>query len=209
MSTNIVDLNSTKITAFELAEFSDDCVRFSFINKESFENWFVNVAKKHCFWVSKEKKQNKGAIVYGTDRLYLDVLVCDHAGNPKKRKITSEEVVERRGEYGSKKVGCPVRLSVDYLNNGQVLVKYIWKHQFHDPTNIEEMIESKLPDDVKQWIAEKVSLEMDWKSIKAVLRLSEDTLNEVQYTYHIFDLLYLLNCFTYVDKQFWYFTFKC
>ncbi|KAL0573072.1 hypothetical protein ABG067_009222, partial [Albugo candida] len=114
---------------------------------------------KHCAWLKKTEKPGKEPAVSGNDR--------DRYGASRKKSAT-----------GIEKVNCPVRLTADYLKNGMVTIRYKWTHCNHDPTSIDEIVSNKLPDDVRQQIFEKVSLNMDWKSIKSVLHLDEDSLNE-------------------------------
>ena len=85
----------------------------------------------------------------------------------------------QRERSTSPKVSCTVRLTVNYLIGDMVAINYRWAHCSHDPTSIDEMVGSKLPDDAKQWIFEKVSMSMDWKPTKAALRMDENSLDEV------------------------------
>lgn len=65
--------------------------------------------------------------------------------------------------------------------NGEVEVIYKWKHNGHDPANPKEYaIESRLSPEIKKWIEDAVDRFADWNSIKALLRLNEDELEQLE-----------------------------
>ncbi|KAG1607823.1 hypothetical protein G6F46_012008 [Rhizopus delemar] len=65
--------------------------------------------------------------------------------------------------------------------NGEIEVVYNWKHKNHDPANPQEYaIESRLSPEIKKWIKDAVEKFSDWKSIKALLRLSEHELDVLE-----------------------------
>ncbi|ORE17992.1 hypothetical protein BCV71DRAFT_243705 [Rhizopus microsporus] len=52
------------------------------------------------------------------------------------------------------------------MTDDTIHVEYHWVHLDHCPWDIKEITNSRLPFEVKQWITEKVSENMDWKTIK-------------------------------------------
>ncbi|SAM02529.1 hypothetical protein [Absidia glauca] len=56
---------------------------------------------------------------------------------------------------------------------------YQWIHENHDPLEVEDIGHSRLPVELRNWIVDCVDRHMNLKSIKAVLRLNIDQLDEV------------------------------
>jgi hypothetical protein len=65
------------------------------------------------------------------------------------------------------------------MTDHTIQVIYKWNHPDHDPSNVEEITNTRLPLSVKIWIDEHVNKCMDWKAIKNLLRLDENTLLSV------------------------------
>jgi hypothetical protein len=175
--TKNLDLNSTKLVTFDVPYYEQETYAIALATEQEYNDWYANEHIKPCVWVKKDERESKVPTVYGTDCLRLVTLACDHYGASHKRLLG--EAPQRERSTTSKKVNCTVRLTANYLKNGIAATNYRWAHCNHDPTSIDEMVDSKLPDDVKQWIFEKVSMNMDWKSIKAALQMDENSLDEV------------------------------
>lgn len=120
---------------------------------------------------------------------------CDHARTnvtkkPKVAEAVSTEIsssgnntVKKRRvqKTESIKVNCSAKITKVSFYNGSVNVVYSWKHINHDPLSAKEMYTSRLPTVIKDWINEQVKSNMDWKFIKATLRMSEESLDNVSY----------------------------
>jgi hypothetical protein len=103
---------------------------------------------------------------------------CGHSGKPKKRK-ESEASIKKTQTKESIKIGCPAYINKHLLTGGAVEVTYRWEHPGHNPFDVQEIISSRLPSEVKQWIEEHVNQNMDWKSIKNLLRMDEACLLQI------------------------------
>ena len=100
---------------------------------------------------------------------------------PKKTRITMKSSI---------KIGCTVKIIKHVMTDGTIHVEYHWEHPDHCPWDIKEITNSRLPSEVKQWITEKVSENMDWKTIK-FLRIDDERLIEIMML--VFILVLLLN----------------
>lgn len=105
------------------------------------------------------------------------VLTYSSIDNNNIESSTLNKVTRKRTVAPSIKVGCLASYKVSYFVNGEIEVVYNWKHKNHDPANPQEYaIESRLSPEIKKWIEDAVEKFNDWKSIKALLRLSEHEL---------------------------------
>ncbi|OAD65514.1 hypothetical protein PHYBLDRAFT_153416 [Phycomyces blakesleeanus NRRL 1555(-)] len=111
------------------------------------------------------------------------VYLCDHAEKPQVKK-TSQSAKKCVKTIKSIKIGCSASIYKHIMTDGTVCIKYNWQHPNHDPFKIEEISPSRLPDELKQWVEELVSQNMDWKSIKNMLRMSDDRLLELEQAVH-------------------------
>ncbi|ORE07189.1 hypothetical protein BCV72DRAFT_227043 [Rhizopus microsporus var. microsporus] len=94
---------------------------------------------------------------------------------PKKIRITMKSSI---------KVGCTAKIIKYVLTDGTIHVEYHWEHPDHCPWDIKEITNSRLPFEIKQWIAEK-------KIIKKFLRTDDERLIEIMML--VFILVLLLN----------------
>lgn len=142
-----------------------------FENEIAFNDWFENNCSKHAVWVVTKKTKN----VSNEDVLYYG---CDHSSKPQKKNYKTPEEKKRQTK-ASIKVGCPAKLNVVKRNEGSFFVKYYWKHEKHDPNATSDIVDSRVSDEIRAWIEEHVDKHMDWKSIKALLRLNAEDLDRV------------------------------
>lgn len=72
------------------------------------------------------------------------------------------------------------------------------KHEGHTPGTLRDMASSMLTIHVRQWIEEKVESGLNWKAIKAMLRIDTDILDSVS-----FSSKYIVNgeCYIYVADR--------
>ncbi|CEI96641.1 hypothetical protein RMCBS344292_10798 [Rhizopus microsporus] len=114
-------------------EYYDEVAAIRFVNEAGFEEWFNNIAQKHANWNLHQSWTNKkkakpflGQPLVAPLRLHTIKYQCDHAGKLKKRK----------------KARCsPRKLERKNLSRLDALL-------------ILEIISSRLPSEVKQWIEE-------------------------------------------------------
>ena len=66
-----------------------------------------------------------------------------------------------------------------FMTDNTIMVKYTWKHVNHNPHELKEIIQARLPTEVKEWINNHVEKNMDWKSIKSLLRMDDENLMQV------------------------------
>ncbi|KAI7847515.1 hypothetical protein BDC45DRAFT_451693 [Circinella umbellata] len=57
---------------------------------------------------------------------------------------------------------------------------YHWTHDGHNPFSEQDIKESRLPFDVKNWIEKHVEEKKDWRGIKDLLQLSNEEMNEFE-----------------------------
>ncbi|OAD68711.1 hypothetical protein PHYBLDRAFT_150303 [Phycomyces blakesleeanus NRRL 1555(-)] len=107
------------------------------------------------------------------------VYLYDHAGKSQvKKTFQPAQKCIRTTKFI--KIGCPASIYKHNITDDTVCIKYNWQHPNHDPFKIEEISLSRLPDELKQWVEGLVSQNMDWKSIKNMLGMSEDRLLELE-----------------------------
>ncbi|KAI7850124.1 hypothetical protein BDC45DRAFT_519059, partial [Circinella umbellata] len=57
---------------------------------------------------------------------------------------------------------------------------YNWMHDGHNPYSEQDIKESRLPSDVKNWIEKHVEEKKDWRGMKDLLQLSNEEMNEFE-----------------------------
>lgn len=189
---NTFDINSNfeGFIAPPYTERDASMIFLSFENEEQYELWFNENPKTHCNWLKKDTIKMTGEPLSGLDVVTKIVFVCTHSGKPKTTKaqdttalvVRSEAALakKRRVNKASIKCGCTARLVKKILFNKKVEVTYTWKHINHDPSKISEALNERLDPEVILWVVKHVEdHHMDWKSIKNVLRLKEDNLDDV------------------------------
>ncbi|RCH92326.1 hypothetical protein CU097_006404 [Rhizopus azygosporus] len=69
-------------------------------------------------------------------------------------KKESEVSTKKARTKESIKIGCPSYISKHLLTDSAVEVKYRWEYPDHNLYDVQEIISSRLPSEVKQWIEE-------------------------------------------------------
>ncbi|CEG82401.1 hypothetical protein RMATCC62417_16475 [Rhizopus microsporus] len=162
---------------------------------DKFEEWFKKDAFSHSKWPIPE-----------TLSVHTTFYLCDHAGADKKAKnstgtigttnvlssvdndqVSSSNQLEvmrpkkiRITMKSSIKIGCTAKIIKHVMTDGTIHIEYHWKHPDHCPWDIKEITNLRLPFEIKQWITEKVSENMDWKTIKKFLRTDDECLIELE-----------------------------
>jgi hypothetical protein len=93
--TNNLDLNSTRLVAFDVPYYEQDAYAIALATEQECNDWFANEPMKPCAWVKKDERESKVPAIYGTDRLRLVTLFCDHYGASHKRLLGEAPQRER------------------------------------------------------------------------------------------------------------------
>ncbi|KAG1037187.1 hypothetical protein G6F43_012914 [Rhizopus delemar] len=198
----IFDIKYLNYSYREVASYSTDKITMTFKDISAFEMYKTNVLDKHATWSYQNKHISKKAATTVENnpllkqaRIFTHSILYyyDHAGKPRNQKkdnnndnnntesSTLNKITRKRTVAPSIKVGCLASYKVSYFVNGEIEVVYNWKHKNHDPANPQEYaIESRLSPEIKKWIEDAVEKFNDWKSIKALLRLSEHELDVLE-----------------------------
>ncbi|SAM04762.1 hypothetical protein [Absidia glauca] len=152
-------MNSSSFTTPQSIRIQPDYTK-AFVTEDITTNdhydiWFNNVASKHAVFIFKTAHRPSTYI----------------SGRPtiKRRKSTKATI----------KVGCTSKLTKHVYADGAVKVVYQWIQENHDPLEVEDIGHSRLPVELRNWIVDCVDCHMNLKSIKAVLRLNIDQLDEL------------------------------
>ena len=179
---NITD----SFTGFIEPNYPEPVVSKWFNSEEECNCWLESEAKKHCsFRITKNAvvMPKPGSKEFPNDVIHQLVKVCTYEGHCQvKPEVAIEErplKKSRKTKGTSKRIGCPVRLTKKTLRNGMIQVIYKWQHEGHNPANIDEALREKLSPEVKKWIEENVDRNMNWASIKHILRLDEENMQKV------------------------------
>ncbi|OAD65510.1 hypothetical protein PHYBLDRAFT_153410 [Phycomyces blakesleeanus NRRL 1555(-)] len=126
-------------------------------NEEAFSFWFENSAKRHSNW----------------NMTSTHVFQATSTASPK-------DVVTAVYLSVTTKDDCKAKITKKILQNGNVVVDYLWQHVTHQPEKVQDMVRSRLPAEVKQWIVFHVDNNMDWKAIKMLFRIDSKCLEELE-----------------------------
>ncbi|CAO3681866.1 unnamed protein product [Rhizopus microsporus] len=148
-----------------------------FIGKPILEALPVHITFYLCDHAGADKKKAKNSTDNDQDSISNELEVV----RPKKTRITMKSSI---------RIGCTAKIIKHVMTDDTIHVEYHWVHLDHCPWDIKEITNSRLPFEVKQWITEKVSENMDWKTIK-FLRIDDERLIEIMML--VFILVLLLN----------------
>ncbi|OAD68396.1 hypothetical protein PHYBLDRAFT_68949 [Phycomyces blakesleeanus NRRL 1555(-)] len=163
-------------------EHENPKVSETFENEAAFAQWFETAAMRHANWNFINTHVSKAS--YSTsnpeDVLQTLYLACDHHGLPRKHKKKAEDKLKTKRVWTkSIKDGCKAKIIKKTFRDGQVSIECLWQHDTHQPEKVQDMVRSRLPAEVKQWIVSHVDNNMDWKAIKTLLRIDPRRLEEV------------------------------
>ncbi|OAD66941.1 hypothetical protein PHYBLDRAFT_151878 [Phycomyces blakesleeanus NRRL 1555(-)] len=153
------------------------------INDDHIIRIFENSAKRHLNWnMTNTHISQATSTASPKDVVATMYFVCDHQGLPKKVKV-----VEGTGNQKAKMVqtklikdGCKAKIIKKTLQNGNVVVGYLWQHATHQPEKVQNIVYSRLPVELKQWILSHVDNNMHWKAIKMLLCIDHQRLEELE-----------------------------
>ncbi|KAI8329950.1 ribonuclease H-like domain-containing protein [Chlamydoabsidia padenii] len=157
-------------------DYTEEVVNINFTNNEDYDVWFTTVASKRAAFLYKDSYEPK-TMKPGRPAKTI-YYRCDHAGVPEKKKCTTSENKRRKTVRSPIKVGCTAKIAKHTYVNGEIKVVYNWIHKNHDPGGVEDITSSRLPLEVRQWIVECVNRHMNLKSIKSLLRMNIEQLDE-------------------------------
>ena len=190
------DINAD-VDCILLPNYEEPTVNLVFENIAQFEEWFNTVAMKHAKFIYRTKKEHtrnlalQGQPLETSLPLVSFMYLCNHAGKPKAYAPKNEHAQNRTRINKSIKIGCTASIYRSLLTDNSVHVKYHWTYPDHDPHSLNEITKSRLPPEVRKWIEDHVDADMNWPTIRKLLRLNETRLQEVNFitlrSYNHFD----------------------
>jgi hypothetical protein len=180
-------MNST--INFQVLNYSNPIVNLTFDNGDGFNSWLKSVASSHDIWVFNQRYTHQKNVSPIGRQLVTKVILetvkyrCNHYGICKEKKEEDQVAMNKKKKKERKttvkKTGCGAMITCNFLNDNTASVVYNWAHSGHSPCDFEEIAKSSLPTEVKKWIIEKVEQNLDWKAIKSILRMDENSIHEV------------------------------
>lgn len=176
--------NDVKITGYVVPQFEKETVVFDYNNEAEFEE-FKELSKTHGVFIYHQRYEHKVDELLKGQPVFLPIssvhYQCNHSGKKKSKEEKDQPTTKKRRKTKktSIKNGCSAKFQKTTMANGRIQVKYKWKHTNHDPTNIQEVVSSKLTPMVKSWIEKKVAEGLNWKDIKALSRADPSCLGLV------------------------------
>ncbi|CAO3588298.1 unnamed protein product [Absidia cylindrospora] len=164
-------------------DYESENVNLTFENKYAYNNWSENVLSKHATYIFKDSRELK------KDGHYSMRYLCECNGTARNSSSSSSSATsssatatrkKRKTDGISKKVGCKSKYTVHFYSSGSITVDYSWTHNGHDPADLEDIIKSRLPVEIRKWIDDCVDRHMNLQSINSLLRMNNDQLDEVK-----------------------------
>lgn len=125
----------------------------------------VAVLKRTVQWRVSSTRYN-GALPHGRRYAWRKHYVCDHSGKPRDRRDPNLAPGKRRSRRASIKIGCPASFTATQeVGSDTVVMVCRFQHQGHTVNTREYWASSRIPDNVREWIKERVSEGHDQKEI--------------------------------------------
>lgn len=125
----------------------------------------VAVLKRTVQWRVSSTRYN-GALPHGRRYAWRKHYVCDHSGKPRDRRNPNLAPGKRRSRRASIKIGCPASFTATQeVGSDTVVMVCRFQHQGHTVNTREYWASSRIPDNVREWIKERVSEGHDQKEI--------------------------------------------
>ncbi|WFD25494.1 hypothetical protein MNAN1_000454 [Malassezia nana] len=125
----------------------------------------VAVLKRTVQWRVSSTRYN-GALPHGRRYAWRKHFVCDHSGKPRDRRDPNLAPGKRRSRRASIKIGCPASFTATQeVGSDTVVMVCRFQHQGHTVNTREYWASSRIPDNVREWIKERVSEGHDQKEI--------------------------------------------
>ena len=123
------------------------------------------VLKRTVQWRVSSTRYN-GALPHGRRYAWRKHFVCDHSGKPRDRRNPNLAPGKRRSRRASIKIGCPASFTATQeVGSDTVILVCRFQHQGHTVNTREYWANSRIPDNVREWIKERVSEGRDQKEI--------------------------------------------
>ncbi|WFD18085.1 hypothetical protein MCAP1_000297 [Malassezia caprae] len=173
LSTDSMSNDTGSVT--QMATYVTDPAQFlfSFPNDKSFTTHVpaslfdecVAVLKRTVQWRVSSTRYN-GALPHGRRYAWRKHYVCDHSGKPRDRRDPNLAPGKRRSRRASIKIGCPASFTATQeVGSDTVVMVCRFQHQGHTVNTREYWANSRIPDNVREWIKERVSEGHDQKEI--------------------------------------------
>ncbi|KAI8327557.1 hypothetical protein BC941DRAFT_477475 [Chlamydoabsidia padenii] len=123
-------------------EYTEEPWNHRFKYETEFDIWLKSIASQHATW----NAGRSGATHIRDDGIKkLVTIPCDHHGSPRSRPPGPSQ----RKRKPSTKVNCPANIMKQEMLDGSVEVSYYWIHKNHNPVDIYDLIESRIPIEIK------------------------------------------------------------
>lgn len=125
----------------------------------------VTVLKRTVQWRVSSTRYN-GALPHGRRYAWRKHFVCDHSGKPRDRRNPDLAPGKRRSRRASIKIGCPASFTATQeVGSDTVTMVCRFQHHGHSVNTREYWASSRIPDNVREWIKERVAEGRDQKEI--------------------------------------------
>ena len=125
----------------------------------------VTVLKRTVQWRVSSTRYN-GALPHGRRYAWRKHFVCDHSGKPRDRRNPDLAPGKRRSRRASIKIGCPASFTATQeVGSDTVTMVCRFQHHGHTVNTREYWANSRIPDNVREWIKERVAEGRDQKEI--------------------------------------------
>ncbi|WFD05103.1 hypothetical protein MVES1_000429 [Malassezia vespertilionis] len=125
----------------------------------------VSVLKRTVQWRVSSTRYN-GALPHGRRYAWRKHYVCDHSGKPRDRRNPDLAPGKRRSRRASIKIGCPASFTATQeVGSDTVTLVCRFQHQGHTVNTREYWANSRIPDNVREWIRDRVAEGHDQKEI--------------------------------------------
>lgn len=125
----------------------------------------VTVLKRTVQWRVSSTRYN-GALPHGRRYAWRKHFVCDHSGKPRDRRNPDLAPGKRRSRRASIKIGCPASFTATQeVGSDTVTMVCRFQHHGHTVNTREYWANSRIPDNVREWIKDRVAEGRDQKEI--------------------------------------------
>lgn len=135
----------------------------------------VQVLKRTVQWRVSSTRYN-GALPHGRRYIWRKHYVCDHSGKPRDRRNPNLAPGKRRSRRASIKIGCPASFTATQeVGSETVTMVCRFQHQGHTVNTREYWASSRIPDNVRDWIKDRVAEGHDQKEIVQMIHEHQKT----------------------------------
>ncbi|WFD36333.1 hypothetical protein MCUN1_003212 [Malassezia cuniculi] len=125
----------------------------------------LQILKRTVQWRVSSTRYN-GSLPHGRRFAWRKHFVCDHAGKPRDRRDPNLEPTKRRSRRQSIKIGCPASFTATQEEGTDVVTLVCrFQHQGHTVNTREYWAKSRIPDNVREWIRDRVAEGHEQKEI--------------------------------------------